>query len=250
MKWFLLKKLFGLNVLTDRMKTSSQSPAPGSTASHQGVRVQLPLSPLWETGFLFCSPVTRSSRTRVNTSAVFLHQSSSFLIEVHVFDIVSCMQKAHWYCEWITVNVIDSFIFIFFFSVFVILMFCYHQISLHCLLQVLSVLRPTQFGCHVFSIFAQFAGKISSFLFLFLNTCYFSMKRRDHGQLKVTISDLSIVINECISSSSFGLVNWRPPFRPVSNRDSTLKGGGKLLWMDWWIFSLVPPQQIVALQTV
>lgn len=123
MKWFLLKKLFGLNVLTDRMKTSSQSPAPGSTASHQGVRVQLPLSPLWETGFLFCSPVTRSSRTRVNTSAVFLHQSSSFLIEVHVFDIVSCMQKAHWYCEWITVNVIDSFI-IFFFS------FCYFDVLL------------------------------------------------------------------------------------------------------------------------
>ena len=130
MKWFLLKKLFGLNVLTDRMKTSSQSPAPGSTASHQGVRVQLPLSPLWETGFLFCSPVTRSSRTRVNTSAVFLHQSSSFLIEVHVFDIVSCMQKAHWYCEWITVNVIDSFI-IFFFQF--LLFWCFVITKFHCI---------------------------------------------------------------------------------------------------------------------
>lgn len=31
-----------------------------------------------------------------------------------VFDIVSCMQKAHWYCEWDTVYVIDSFIIIFF----------------------------------------------------------------------------------------------------------------------------------------
>lgn len=82
-----------------------------------------------------------------------------------VFDIVSCMQKAHWYCEWITVYVIDSFIIIFFsFCYFDV---CYHQISLHCLLQVLSALRPTQFGCHVFSIFAQFAGKVSSFLFYF-----------------------------------------------------------------------------------
>lgn len=79
-----------------------------------------PFSPLWETGFLFFAPVTRLTRTCVNTllwsNSVFLHQSSSFLTEV-VFDIESCIQKAHWYCEQITVHVINSFIF-YFLSVF------------------------------------------------------------------------------------------------------------------------------------
>lgn len=95
---------------SERMKTSSQSPVPGSTALHRGESAAS-FSPLWETSFLFFAPVTRLTRTCVNTllwsNSVFLHQSSSFLTEVEVFDIKSCMQKAH--CEWITVPVINSF---------------------------------------------------------------------------------------------------------------------------------------------
>lgn len=102
---------------SDTMKTSSQSPAPGWTALHQGVRVQLSFVHLEKQAFWFFAPLIRLTRTHVNTLlwsySVFLHQTSSFLTQIEVFDMKSCMQKAH--CEWITVPVINSFIFSFVF---------------------------------------------------------------------------------------------------------------------------------------
>lgn len=115
MKWFLLKKLFGLNVLTDRMKTSSQSPAAGSTASHQGGESAAPFFSTLRNRLFVLFP---SHQIDKNTCKYFccIFASIKFISywSSKVFDIISCMQKAHWYCEWITVYVIDSFIIIFF----------------------------------------------------------------------------------------------------------------------------------------
>lgn len=167
MKLFLLKKILWSQHLTERMKTSSQSPAPESTALHQRVRVQLPFLHFEKQAFcfvfLFFAPVTRLTRTCVNTllwsNSVFLHQSSSFLTEV-VFDIESCMQKAHWYCERITVHVINSFIF-YFLSVFDVMM--YVGTKIHCIARcTIFVLVAIMYSV----FFTQFAGKVV-FCFVF-----------------------------------------------------------------------------------
>lgn len=171
----------------------------------------------WECSFLFSTSgirlfvfwpwhlvwqtVTRRTRACVNTllwsKSVFLHQPSSFLTEV-VFDIESCMQKAHWYCEWITVHVINSFIF-YFHSVFDLLMYVGTKIHFNARCTVFFLCSHLVWLPYVqyFSIFTQFAG----FVFCFFGTCIHSQWSSEFKPAERN-KIWTEYFYECISSSS------------------------------------------------